>query len=34
MANELAGPLRAHLRELVAGGRVSASPDGLSWTTV
>ncbi len=31
MPNELAGPLRAHLRELVAAGRAEQSPDGLSW---
>jgi glyoxylase-like metal-dependent hydrolase (beta-lactamase superfamily II) len=34
MANELAGPLRAHLRELVATGRAEESPDGLYWTLV
>lgn len=32
MANELAGPLRAHLRELVAAGRAVESPDGLRWS--
>lgn len=32
MPNELAGPLRAHLRELVAAGRATESPDGLRWT--
>lgn len=31
MANELAGPIRAHLRELVAAGRLEESPDGLIW---
>jgi glyoxylase-like metal-dependent hydrolase (beta-lactamase superfamily II) len=31
MPNELAGPLRAHLRELVAAGRAQESPDGLVW---
>ena len=31
MPNELAGPLRAHLRELVAAGRAEESPDGLTW---
>jgi glyoxylase-like metal-dependent hydrolase (beta-lactamase superfamily II) len=34
MANELAGPLRAHLRELVAAGRAEESGDGLSWQAV
>lgn len=34
MANELAGPLRAHLRELVAAGHASESPDGLRWRAV
>jgi hypothetical protein len=34
MPNELAGPLRTHLRELVAGGRAEESPDGLRWTAV
>jgi glyoxylase-like metal-dependent hydrolase (beta-lactamase superfamily II) len=34
MPNELAGPLRAHLRELVAAGRVAESPDGLVWRRV
>lgn len=34
MQNELAGPLRAHLRELVAAGRAEESPDGLRWTAV
>jgi glyoxylase-like metal-dependent hydrolase (beta-lactamase superfamily II) len=34
MPNELAGPLRSHLRELVAAGRVAESPDGLRWTAV
>jgi glyoxylase-like metal-dependent hydrolase (beta-lactamase superfamily II) len=32
MPNELAGPLRAHLRELVAAGRAVESPDGSRWT--
>jgi glyoxylase-like metal-dependent hydrolase (beta-lactamase superfamily II) len=32
MPNELAGPLRAHLRELVAAGRAEESPDGARWT--
>jgi len=31
MPNELAGPLRAHLRELVAAGAAEESPDGLTW---
>jgi glyoxylase-like metal-dependent hydrolase (beta-lactamase superfamily II) len=31
MPNELAGPLRTHLRELVAAGRAEQSPDGLRW---
>lgn len=31
MANELAGPLRAHLRELVAAGRAEEAPTGLVW---
>jgi hypothetical protein len=34
MPNELAGPLRAHLRELVAAGRAAESGDGLSWRAV
>jgi glyoxylase-like metal-dependent hydrolase (beta-lactamase superfamily II) len=34
MPNELAGPLRAHLRELVAAGRAEESADGLSWKAV
>jgi len=34
MPNELAGPLRAHLRELVAAGRAEESPDGLSWNAI
>ena len=34
MPNELAGPLRAHLRELVAAGRAVEAPDGLSWRAV
>ncbi|MGH3005796.1 MAG: MBL fold metallo-hydrolase [Gaiellaceae bacterium] len=34
MPNELAGPLRAHLRELVAAGRAKESADGLSWKAV
>lgn len=34
MPNELAGPLRAHLRELVAAGRAEESPDGLTWKAV
>ncbi|MGI9659143.1 MAG: MBL fold metallo-hydrolase [Gaiellaceae bacterium] len=34
MPNELAGPLRGHLRELVAAGRAQESPDGKSWTWV
>jgi glyoxylase-like metal-dependent hydrolase (beta-lactamase superfamily II) len=34
MPNELAGPVRVHLRELVAAGRAVESPDGLSWTAV
>ena len=34
MPNELAGPLRAHLRELVAAGRAEESPDGLTWRAV
>ena len=32
MPNELCGPLRAHLRELVAAGRAVESPTGLSWS--
>ena len=32
MPNELAGPLRGHLRELVAAGVVREAPDGKSWT--
>ena len=34
MPNELAGPLRGHLRELVAAGRAEQAPDGLSWKAV
>jgi len=34
MPNELAGPVRVHLRELVAAGRAVESPDGLTWTAV
>lgn len=34
MPNELAGPVRTHLRELVAAGRAEESPDGLRWTAV
>jgi glyoxylase-like metal-dependent hydrolase (beta-lactamase superfamily II) len=34
MPNELAGPLRAHLRELVAAGRAEESPDGRTWRAV
>jgi glyoxylase-like metal-dependent hydrolase (beta-lactamase superfamily II) len=34
MPNELAGPLRAHLRELVAAGGAEESGDGLSWKAV
>ncbi len=34
MPNELAGALRAHLRELVAAGRAEESPDGLTWRAV
>ena len=34
MPNELAGPLRAHLRELVAAGRAVESPDGSTWSSV
>jgi hypothetical protein len=34
MPNELAGPIRAHLRELVAAGRAEESPDGLRWSSV
>lgn len=34
MPNELAGPLRGHLRELVAAGRATEAPDGRSWTRV
>jgi glyoxylase-like metal-dependent hydrolase (beta-lactamase superfamily II) len=34
MPNELAGPLRAHLRELVAAGRAVEAPDGLSWKAI
>ena len=33
MANELAGPLRAHLRELVDQGRAREDPAALRWTT-
>ena len=34
MPNELAGSLRAHLRELVREGRAEENPSGLGWTTV
>lgn len=34
MPNELCGPLRAHLRELVSAGRAVESPTGLTWTWV
>ena len=34
MANELAGSLRAHLRDLVQRGRAEEDPSGLHWTTV
>jgi glyoxylase-like metal-dependent hydrolase (beta-lactamase superfamily II) len=34
MPNELAGPVRVHLRELAASGRAEESPDGLRWTWV
>ena len=34
MPNELSGPLRAHLRELVSAGRAVESPTGLTWTWV
>jgi glyoxylase-like metal-dependent hydrolase (beta-lactamase superfamily II) len=34
MPNELGGPLRAHLRELVAAGHAVESADGLRWSTV
>jgi len=34
MPNELAGPVRVHLRELVAAGRAAESPDGLTWAAV
>lgn len=34
MPNELAGSLRAHLRELVRQGRAQENPSGLGWTTV
>jgi glyoxylase-like metal-dependent hydrolase (beta-lactamase superfamily II) len=34
MPNELAGPLRAHLRELVAYGLAEESPDGRTWRAV
>jgi len=34
MPNELAGSLRAHLRELVRQGRAQEDPSGLRWTTV
>ena len=34
MPNELAGPLRGHLRELVSAGRATEAPDGRSWTWV
>jgi glyoxylase-like metal-dependent hydrolase (beta-lactamase superfamily II) len=33
MPNELAGSLRAHLRELVRQGRALEDPSGLRWTT-
>jgi glyoxylase-like metal-dependent hydrolase (beta-lactamase superfamily II) len=32
MPNELAGPLRAHLRELVCAGLAVESPTGLAWS--
>lgn len=34
MGNELAGSLRAHLRELVAEGRAAEEASGLGWTSV
>ncbi|MFQ5425582.1 MAG: MBL fold metallo-hydrolase [Gaiellales bacterium] len=34
MPNELAGPVRAHLRELVAAGRAVEAPDRKSWRRV
>jgi glyoxylase-like metal-dependent hydrolase (beta-lactamase superfamily II) len=34
MPNELAGSLRAHLRELVQQGRAEEDPSGLRWTSV
>ncbi len=34
MPNELAGSLRAHLRDLVRQGRAAEDPSGLRWTTV
>jgi glyoxylase-like metal-dependent hydrolase (beta-lactamase superfamily II) len=34
MPNELAGPVRVHLRELVAAGRAVESSDGLAWTAL
>jgi glyoxylase-like metal-dependent hydrolase (beta-lactamase superfamily II) len=34
MPNELAGPVRAHLRELVAAGAAEESPDGRTWRAV
>jgi hypothetical protein len=34
MPNELAGSLRAHLRELVRQGRAQEDPSGLRWTPV
>jgi hypothetical protein len=33
MPNELAGSLRAHLREFVRQGRAREDPSGLHWTT-
>jgi glyoxylase-like metal-dependent hydrolase (beta-lactamase superfamily II) len=33
MPNELAGTMRAHLRELVAAGRAVEDPSGLRWTS-
>lgn len=34
MPNELAGPLRAHLQELVDAGRAVETPDGRHWTEI
>ncbi len=34
MPNELGGPVRVHLRELVAAGQAAESPDGLGWTAL